>query len=225
MAKSKFNLVKRIIMLLVVAGAVFSLFSLSAFAMAEPVNEVADAIETDNTASTEIPENTEGEEGDIPASESTDIVKGLFDDLKNNLPEILSALSLICTVILMIVYKSGFIPMVREGVCALSARVKSIGEQTDKMSLSAKSSDENIRAALEYAEKRLSTIEDSLSLLREGLRGVDAIGAKSDAVSRALSIEAQMLYELFMSSALPQYEKDRVGEMIAEMKRISEGVE
>ena len=225
MAKSKFNLVKRIIMLLAVAGAVFSLFSLSAFAMVEPVNEGADAIETDNTASTEIPENTEDEEGDIPSSESTDIVKGLFDDLKNNLPEILSALSLICTVILMIVYKSGFIPMVREGVCALSAKVKSIGEQTDKMSLCAKSSDENIRAALEYAEKRLSTIEDSLSLLSEQLRGVDAIGAKSDAVSRALSIEAQMLYELFMSSALPQYEKDRVGEMIAEMKRISEGVE
>ena len=33
-----------------------------------------------------------------------------------------------------------------------------------------------------------------------------------------MNAQIDMLYEIFMSSALPQYAKDRVGEKVAEMK-------
>ena len=244
MAKIKFNLKRRLIPLLIVSVIVFSLFSISAFAMEKTEGE-NNAVPTDST----LPVFSEGDttlgtEGETPANtdKGEDLTDGtekvgtddgtegegvfitaLFSDFKNYLPEILSALSFICSVILMIVYKSGFIPMVKEGVTALSARVKAIGEEADKMTSDAKNTDEIIKATLAGGEEKLAAMERAISSLAEKLYGIESLGIKSESLAKALSLEVEMLYELFMSSSLPQYEKNRVGEKIAEMRRLSDG--
>ena len=230
MAKNKLRF-KKIFTLLLSLSLLLSLFALSAFAeesvggdktvqsegdlsqKAPEKEDATDAVSPENTSTGESPEaigNADRDDGNFFTS--------LFEDLKANLSEILSALSLICSIILMFVYKSGFIPMVKDGVIALSSRVKSIGEETDKMSKDSSEVKELLKSSLRGTSEKLSEMESDLFSLSEKLSDLESLKAKADAEAGVLSLEVEMLYELFMSSSLPQYEKDRVGEMIRSMK-------
>jgi hypothetical protein len=61
-------------------------------------------------------------------------------------------------------------------------------------------------------EERFACIEEGLSALEDGRR-------LDEQIKTVLTAEIDMLYEVFMSAALPQYEKDRIGEKISLMKK------
>ena len=235
MAKFKLNFKKKIIPLLIAITIAFSVFSLSVFANEAVVPDEAEDVlsekEISDGTSETSSQNDAYSETDALAQEGSDrdeseanFVSALLYDFKDNLPEILSALSLVCSIILMFVYKNGFIPMVKEGVSALSSKVKSISDEADKMASDGTCTMEALRAALATSEAKLESMESSLGKLCEELCCLKDLEAKTVASEQALTLEAEMLYELFMSSALPQYEKDRVGEKIAAIKlAIAEG--
>ena len=217
MKRSKFNFKRKLIPFIIALALAFAVFTVGAFA------------EEPGSPNSSEGSGTEADSGDVGSDDSVKpeniFFSSLLEDLKEFLPEILSALSLICSVILMFVYKSGFIPMVKEGVSALSSRVKAIGDEADKMAIGGKETAEAVKAGLDFLEKRLTDMESSLGALSKSLGDIDGLKERSDKETRVLSLEVEMLYELFMSSALPQYVKDRVGEKIAEMRLSLEGGE
>ena len=182
---------------------------------AEKENNAGD-VEAEDRGTANSNDKVDSEEDDVEVTQS--FLTSLSDDLKSNMSHILSALSLICTIILMFVYKSGFIPMVRNGVSALASKVKSISDETDKIAIDNAEAKKFIVSSLEDAEEKLSDMETALASLSANLADISAIKAKNNSLSEVLNIEVEMLYELFMTSTLPQYVKDRVGEKISDMK-------
>ena len=156
--------------------------------------------------------------GEEEKGEETSIFDTAFSALSLHASEILSALTFIGSLIIMICYKSGFLPMVKDGIRVLSGGVKTLGEHTDTIS-------ENTERLLAATGEQLAKSEGVLEKMASALSELEAKLATEQALQKdaamlkvVLSAEVDMLYEIFMAAALPQYLKDKVGTQIADMK-------
>lgn len=154
------------------------------------------------------------------ADANTPLFEMLYEKAMEYSGEILSALAFVGSLIIAFTYKKGLLPLIKSALGALGSVVSALREQTEN-SIS-KSSD-----AIDYLRERLISTEElieSLTLnvaeLSEKLKS-KAESEKADERARII-IESQvdMLGEIFMTSSLPQYAKDRVGEKLATMKAL-----
>ena len=156
----------------------------------------------------------------------TDTDENLFASAYNELTEyageILCALTFIGSLILAVAYKKGLLPLIEKSLI-------SIGNAVSKIKDSTKESADKSSAASESIERKLTSTTEALDSLSERVAALSAAlessmendnEAKRTKKQLRLVMDAQiqMLYDIFMSSALPQYQKDAVGERIAKMK-------
>lgn len=154
---------------------------------------------------------TESDKKDNPFATAFSAVKGYAT-------EILAALTFIGSLILAYAYKRGLIPLLKSSISAISGTVAKVKEsaergegKTDDLALT-------VTSRLSDAELILDEITETLSTLESTL---DGIKSDKDEVARLkviMSAQVDMLYAIFMSSALPQYQKDEVGRRITEMR-------
>lgn len=137
-----------------------------------------------------------------------------------HLSEILSLCAFAASLVCAAVYKSGLLPLIERSLNA-------IGSTTQKIRESAELGEDKRRADIEALSEKLSKLEASLGKLTEDLyECTERMEEKSITAARERRMEAlitgelEMLYDIFMSSALPEYEKTRVGERVAKMKEV-----
>lgn len=153
----------------------------------------------------------------IEENEKT-FLDSLYLALSENLSEILSVFTFAGSLILMIGYKKGFLPLLSDGLKALAGGVKSIGDKTETLSLDAEKLTENIQEKITLAEEVLLKMSTTLTALEEKLKTSEEINDERSKLKTVLTAEIDLLYEIFMAASLPQYLKDNVGERIALMK-------
>ena len=149
----------------------------------------------------------------------SNVYSEVYDVLLRHSDKILSALAFLASLLLALAYRSGIIPLIKGGLNTLAAAIGKLKEETDKASeISAKTISE-AKDKLADAEKVLSTLNERLGTLEEKLG--DAIEDKERAADMKVIMEAQidMLYDIFMSSSIPLFQKEAVGEKISAMKR------
>lgn len=196
----------KIICLLIIAVLSLSfVFGVSASALSE--DEVA-VITEDALASEDGAENEDG----------NNLFESIFASVKNYAAEILSALAFIGSVIIMLCYKKGLMPLINDGLRALSSGVKTINEKSASFNEHAIAVCDGIDDRLKRAEAMAEAVLKSTELIEKRLSELKAEGSERKKLSIILSSQIDMLYEIFMSASLPQYLKDSVGEKIAEMK-------
>ena len=191
----------------------------------EDVSYVENGVDVSQTDAEKSPsDDTETDLGgeSIPNNEentepSGNYEKNLFDEIyaaiELNADKILSALAFVGTLIVGVTYKSGLLPLLRDALTKLKGAidgVKADGEQT--------------RAE---TDATLSNISHSLDEIREELDGIkwqyesyDQLVKERNALRTVIEGQVNMLYAIFMTSALPQYQKDEIGEKISEMKEV-----
>lgn len=133
--------------------------------------------------------------------------------------EILSALTLIGSLILAYAYKKGLIPLISGGIKALGGAVTKIKDSAERAEGAGKELGESLCQRLSAAEACLDKISEALESTAASLDKFKLDEGERLKTTLVLTAQIDMLYELFMSSALPQYKKDEVGERIAEMRR------
>ncbi len=204
-----------------------ALFILVLFTLITPVTAFANEVDMTKTDAEESATVTEGstedissEKADTDAADKSDagFFPSLFAAFEEHLAEILSALTFIGSLIIMLCYKKGFLPLVTDGLGALAQGVKTINEKTGELSFGAEELSEAIGEKLDAAENLLKGTCDILAGLEVRLAELESEGNERKITNTVLSAEVDMLYEIFMSAALPQYLKDNVGERIAIMK-------
>ena len=144
----------------------------------------------------------------------------LYEHMKENIGKILSALGCLISLILMFLYKKGFLPALEGGIKALAAAVTSIGEKTDKISEGTNELGNGLSAKLEECEEALSHMATNIAQLNEKILCAEEAQNEKAAIKTVMLAEVDMLYEIFMAAELPQYLKDNVGERIAAMKNV-----
>ena len=146
----------------------------------------------------------------------------VYTELSCYASEILSALTLIGSLTLALAYKKGLLPLVEKSLLTIGGAITKIKEST-------KESADMSSALGDIIDEKLTTTKETVDLLANRIKELDdrlseSIKDEKDAMreKRQLSLivnaQIEMLYDVFMCSALPQYQKDAVGEKIARMK-------
>lgn len=201
MKKSKILFIVTLTLLFCVA------FSVNSLAYSEEESVYTERDETESSA--DLNEGAESKNG---------FFENLLSACESNASEIFSALAFIGSLIMMLCYKKGLLPIVNDGLKALKNGVKSIGEKSDTFTNQAVGLCESIDARLERAEKLSEAVLKSAESVEEDILEIQKSGRENEKLKIILLTQIDMLYEIFMSAALPQYLKENVGEKIVEMK-------
>ena len=105
-------------------------------------------------------------------------------------------------------------------VTRINERTEHNEENTEKFS-------KEMRERLECTEEVITALEEKIEIMTQSLNDVKDGELLKNRENRNLAIlmsaQIDMLYDIFMSSALPQYQKDAVGERVAVMKEALRG--
>ena len=164
-------------------------------------------------------EATEPAEKNPEKSTENSFFEQLYLEAEENLDKILSALTLAATMLIGLAYKKGLLPGLDTAVGNIHAAVSSLSDSQKKDAQSYRNDLASLTNRIDSIEKSLAPLTDLLAEACNRLE--DASAAKSDRekLRCVLLSEVEMLGEIFMSSGLPQYQKDSVGERIFKMKQ------
>ena len=192
---------KKIVFLILAAVLTLSLFSLTAFAESEGAAMITNA----DTVT--------------PTGGGESFFDQLYGTVMRYADEILSALAFVGSLLIAFAYKRGLLPIIKGALSNMS-------QATARLKDEAKAATDKAAEALEKATEKLSVAENMLKIMTDRL---DELNAKLDLAREneerygemklILSSQIDMLYEIFISSSLPAYQKEAIGERISEMKK------
>lgn len=194
---------KRIFLTLLVSLTLaFTLFSVRAFANeAAPIIE--DAIENET----------------VYESPDASIFDDIYGAVMENADKILSALAFCGTVIVGFAYKKGLLPLLGKAMTAISRSVEGIKEDGKKSAESTEERLTDIDTSIKEIRESAYTTSIAISEIEEHLARYENAMTQYASMKTVMAAQTDMLYSVFMSSALPQYQKEEIGERISEMKK------
>ena len=171
---------------------------------------------TDNGSGKDQATDTEDGESD------GNLFSRIYAELTAYAAEILCALTFAGSVTLAVAYKKGLLPLLEKSLVSIGNAVARIRDSAKE---SAQKSDEIgavIDGKLTATKEVLDTLAERVATLSETLGAIkkdeECERIEKEKVRLVMSAQIDMLYDIFMSSALPQYQKDAVGERIGKMK-------
>ena len=154
-----------------------------------------------------------------------EIFTQIYDAAMLHAAEIFSFLSLVGTIAVSYFYKKGLLPSVKNALSALGGLVGNIKESSDRQcaeqTVSAKQTDER----LGQFERTLESYARTLEAMESRLIAEGEVYARLERNNTILTGQIDMLYDIFMTSSLPQYQKEATGERINKMRREISGNE
>ncbi len=159
-------------------------------------------------------ENTAVEE----EGESKNPFESFYETVLSYSGEIFCLITLIVSLFLTKAYKRGLVPLLKGAVGAIGAAVGSIKEKSEEES-------KKIDRLSTGAEEKMQMLENGLAKLTDTLQGIvltlgqlESDKEDRERVSTVLASQTEMLYDLIMTSALPAYQKEVIGEKMLKMK-------
>ncbi len=207
---------KRIIGIICLTAILFTILALSAGATDIGQNEAVN-------------EHTEGDgesnEYGMHNSEGTEESENIFEDtyalIRANSDKLLSALAFIGSLILALAYKKGLLPTVNTAISSLASVVGGIKDAAEKCGTASNDIKETLTDKLGLTEKSLCGIAERLTALENSLSEINEEGKRGELIEKTLRAELDMLYEIFIASSLPEYQKE---EIRGKMKTIRAGL-
>lgn len=142
----------------------------------------------------------------------------VYSEVSKYAGEILCAMTFAGSLILAVSYKKGLLPLVKGSLISIG---NAVGKIKDTADVGIEKSAE-LNASFDGAKEVLTELADKVdtldSMLKQRLEEEDAVNKEKEALKLILRSQIDMLYDIFMTAALPQYQKDAVGERIAAMK-------
>ena len=178
----------------------------------DEVGERGDADDNEEYAAKD-DESTEKE-----AEEKKNDFDVIYNAAMSHISEILSLAAFIGSLVCAIIYKSGLMPLMENGLKSLKNAALKIKEATDKAECDNKESIVNISRKIDDIENTLGDMCDAFLAVTDALEGYENHREHQKRLDTVLEGELDMLYDIFMTSALPEYEKARVGERMTKLK-------
>ena len=147
------------------------------------------------------------------------IFEEIYNTLLENSDKIFSVLAFIASAIIAFLYKKNLMPTVKNSIGSITSALSNFSEESSKKIANASELINGVNKRLLETESLLSNLTDNLQELEAALRDKSADTSRLEAINKVITAEVDMLYEIFMTSSLPQYKKEEVGERIASMKK------
>ena len=159
--------------------------------------------------------NTEVSPSEINESQIFDQIYG---SLLENADKIFAALAFAGTMLISFAYKKGLIPILKNAMSALAGSVEKIRDNGTELARRTDDRFSSLCKSMDEMRSRNETAEKSVDSINQRLEALDSVAEQYEKMKVILSSQVDMLYAIFMSSALPQYQKDEVGARIKEMR-------
>ena len=163
-------------------------------------------------------------ESNVEEELSGNVFSAIFEQIKSYATEIFCAMTFIGSLILAYAYKKGLLPLIEKTLLSIGSSVSKIKERTESGAVATEELGASITAKLENSEALVNNMIDKIGEMNAELSQIKTSELERTDNCKELSIivstQIDMLYDIFMSSALPQYQKDAVGEKVAKMKEM-----
>lgn len=147
------------------------------------------------------------------------IFESIYETVLENVDEIFSALAFVGTMILGFAYKRGLTPKLTGAVSKISDAVGKVREESRIAMENTEGGIESLSARILSLENALELFSGEVAALEEKLGTRAALEAERERFGTVLSSQVDMLYDIFMSSSLPQYQKEKISERVGMMKK------
>lgn len=154
-------------------------------------------------------------------SEAT-VFDKIYSEVSEYAGEILCAMAFIGSVILAFAYKKGLLPIVKSSLIGIGNAVGKMKDSVNRSTVMGEELNTRLTVGFESAEHVLTALREKVEALESAL--AQKLSDEADHSHRTemlcliLNAQIDMLYDVFMCSALPQYQKDAIGERMATMK-------
>ena len=177
----------------------------------------------ENAEATENTEEVLNKEGENDAlTEEKEAKNGFtaaYNLLIDHLSELLSALTLISSIVVGYLYKKGLLPSVKGVLSGINGAVGRLKESSDKEIENRKTDTKKVEDTLVAFGKSLEEQGRLISSIEERLISEEEYYKQKEKLNLILASQVDMLYNIFISSSLPQYQKDAMNEKIIAMKK------
>ena len=206
---------KRLFVFLFVLILTLSVFTISVFADGEAVNaEGTEVLQNDEQTEDTITQ----EESLTKPEENENVFEMIYDKITLYSAEILSALTLLGSIVIAFTYKRGLLPTISGALSGIGGAVGELRQENEKWKSVNEKAIEETLSKLVCAEEMFKSLSQSLKKLEEGLCESREQALKTQDMRKVMIAQIDMLYDIFMSSGLPVYQKDEVSERVRKMK-------
>lgn len=153
----------------------------------------------------------ESENTEVGGGQIANIFEKIYSNVEENADKIFSALAFIATLVIGIFYKSGLLPLLKD---ALSKIKGSIDKAKEAEELHNKDTNDKIDAISET----VSQMEKQINKIELGVEDYEKLVKERETMRLILSSQVDMLYAIFISSSLPEYQKEEIGLKIQRMR-------
>lgn len=156
--------------------------------------------------------------------ESTENEKevNIFDEIytviETNADKIFSILAFVGTLVVGVGYKSGLLPLLRDALSRLKSSIDGVKADGELNKAMTESKMQDISQAIENINSAIEKSNGELQRIEWQFNNYEELMAERQTMRTILQGQIDMLYAIFMSSALPQYQKDEIGEKIKQMR-------
>ncbi len=223
----KRNIIGKIFALVITVLTLSLMLNIGVGVSAEGVDESVDLVDESGTSSddaTEISDKSDENaltsgEGAVQTEEKVDgggdyeqnLFEEIYEVIELNADKIFSVLAFVGTLIVGLGYKSGLLPLLRDALSKLKGAIDGVKADSETAKAETGERLREISCAVE-------SIEEQLSAMKWQYESYEDICRDRESLRLILQGQIDMLYSIFMTSALPQYQKDEVGERISEMR-------
>ena len=155
-------------------------------------------------------------------TEASEEYKSIFDIaaefVSENCSEILSLMTFIGSLVIAFTYKKGLLPKLSGALKGIGGSVGTLKENTEKSISVISEKMDAICNESKNTEALCEALGEKVATLSVGLDEIKSESGERERMRLILEAQVDMLYDVFMNSALPQYSKDAVFERINAMK-------
>ena len=184
-------------------------FAICASADGTPVTDGGEALDTSDGSITEKAEDK---------ANGDNFFVAVYSAFSDYVPEILSALAFIGSLVLAFFYKKGLLPVVKASLTGLTGIVRDVKLKAEENETISRELSNTLKERLAAAEGVLGGLRDKFTELEAALSCAEERSLDREKMTLIMTTQIELLYDIFMSSSIPQFQKEIVGESVAKMK-------
>lgn len=142
----------------------------------------------------------------------------LYEGVMDNISEIFSLFSFIGTLVIAFIYKKGLLPLFSKTVTGLKDGIGAIKEESESALSAGGQKIDLVRDKLSEIENTFSLFSESVTSLESKLAAEEALASERKKLEIIMGSQIDLLYDIFMSSSLPEYKKEAVGAKFLQMR-------
>lgn len=152
--------------------------------------------------------------GALAESTEVNFFEKLYDAVTDYISEILCVLAFGGSFLIAVLYKKGLLPLLKGALGAINSAVGKIKDATENSAIADTEKTAKITEALDRAQSLIEAQTRSLEDVEKRLDSLSQDKSEREKMKLILECEVELLYDIFMSSALPEYQKDAVAKRL-----------